>query len=319
VSVPRIRGDDSNRCPLCNADARKYPISSLDGTGVDCERCGDFKVTREFLVNVGTATPREKALVPYLAAYIRRVNTQGITPLVGSSDWEERARAHTSTPVTRKLELLLSLLASRGEPGTGVPFDYRNDAPLVDASNERQVAYLLEECLRRGDVERTGDSFTDAGGVAHPKLRVTIDGWRRLEPGPGGVQGRCFVAMSFHPSLLVAYTDGIYPALKPDCQLDPIRLDREEHNDRIDDRIMVEIRRAQFTVADVTLQRPGVYFEAGFAMGLGRPVIWTCREDDFENVHFDTRQYNHVVWSDPADLRVKLATRVQATIPNVHL
>jgi len=114
------------------------------------------------------------------------------------------------------------------------------------------------------------------------------------------------------------YTEGIYAALKADCHLDPCRLDREEHNDRIDDRIMLEIRRAQFTVADVTRQRPGVYFEAGFAIGLGRPVIWTCREDDLENVHFDTRQYNHVVWSSPADLREKLATRVRATIPNVQ-
>jgi len=30
-------------------------------------------------------------------------------------------------------------------------------------------------------------------------------------------------------------------------------------------------------------------------MGLGRQVIWTCRDDDLKNVHFDTRQYNHIV------------------------
>ena len=71
---------------------------------------------------------------------------------------------------------------------------------------------------------------------------------------------------------------------------------------------------AQFMVADFTLQRAGVYFEAGFAMGLGRPVVWTCRDDEFEKTHFDTRQYNHVVWSNHEDLRTKLADKIKATI-----
>jgi hypothetical protein len=50
-------------------------------------------------------------------------------------------------------------------------------------------------------------------------------------------------------------------------------------------------------------------------MGLGRPVIWTCREDDRKKVQFDTRQYNHIFWKDPNDLRIKLADRIRATIP----
>jgi len=44
-------------------------------------------------------------------------------------------------------------------------------------------------------------------------------------------------------------------------------------------------------------------------------VIWTCQADDFKNVHFDTRQYNHIVWQIPADLRIQLADRIKATIP----
>ena len=60
--------------------------------------------------------------------------------------------------------------------------------------------------------------------------------------------------------------------------------------------------------------RQGVYFEAGCAMGLARPVIWLCRDDDFANVHFDTRQYNHIVWTTPEHLRRSLNDRIQATI-----
>ena len=67
-------------------------------------------------------------------------------------------------------------------------------------------------------------------------------------------------------------------------------------------------------IADVTYQRNGVYFEGGFAMGLGRTVVWMCRANDLDNVHFDTRQYNHIVWDDHTDLRTKLSARLRATV-----
>ncbi len=95
----------------------------------------------------------------------------------------------------------------------------------------------------------------------------------------------------------------------------PIRIDLVQHNDKIDDRIVAEIRRSGILVADFTGNRGGVYFEAGFAMGLRIPVIWTCMEDNLNQVHFDTRQYNFIVWSNAEDLKEKLEARIAATIP----
>jgi nucleoside 2-deoxyribosyltransferase len=68
-------------------------------------------------------------------------------------------------------------------------------------------------------------------------------------------------------------------------------------------------------VADFTGHRGGVYYEAGFALGLGRPVIWTCHKDHLTQAHFDTRQYNHIEWSDSRELRERLRNRILATIP----
>lgn len=42
-------------------------------------------------------------------------------------------------------------------------------------------------------------------------------------------------------------------------------------------------------------------------------VIWSYR--DLRNVHFDTRQYSHVVWTNPADLRTRLEARIRGTVP----
>jgi nucleoside 2-deoxyribosyltransferase len=77
---------------------------------------------------------------------------------------------------------------------------------------------------------------------------------------------------------------------------------------------MAEIRNSQFIVADFTGQRAGVYYEAGFAMGLGRPVIWCCRKDDVDKLHFDTNHKNHIVWESAEELKQKLYTRIRGTI-----
>jgi len=67
-------------------------------------------------------------------------------------------------------------------------------------------------------------------------------------------------------------------------------------------------------VCDFTGHRGSVYFEAGFAMGLGKPIIWSCRKDYFKDCQFDTRQYNHIEWENAEELYKKLLNRIQATI-----
>jgi nucleoside 2-deoxyribosyltransferase len=94
----------------------------------------------------------------------------------------------------------------------------------------------------------------------------------------------------------------------------PIRIDRVEHINRIDDEILARIRSSKFLISDFTGQRNGVYFEAGFMLGLGRPVIWVCEREDLKNVHFDTRQYNTIDYTDADDLKKRLQYRIEAIL-----
>ena len=45
-------------------------------------------------------------------------------------------------------------------------------------------------------------------------------------------------------------------------------------------------------------------------------MIHTCREDRIDFVHFDNRQFNHIVWTDNAldDLHKRLTERIVAAI-----
>jgi hypothetical protein len=90
------------------------------------------------------------------------------------------------------------------------------------------------------------------------------------------------------------------------------RVDSEEHNDSIIDRIISMIRVAPFVIADLSENNRGVYYEAGFARGVDVPVIYLVREGT--KPHFDVSSVNHVIWSSPADLAVKLENRILGTM-----
>jgi nucleoside 2-deoxyribosyltransferase len=120
---------------------------------------------------------------------------------------------------------------------------------------------------------------------------------------------RCFVAMAFDYD----DTDRIYSVferLLRSMGITAVRVDRIEHNDDIDNRIIQEIKQADFVLADLTYARPSVYFEAGYAQR-AVPVVYTCRRDRFRprvddpkgnvRVHFDLQMKNIVAWATEHD------------------
>jgi len=179
------------------------------------------------------------------------------------------------------------------------------DYPLVFARDYSEFDFLLQKLL--------GLKFLESDGHG---VRLTLDGWRRVAElrKERRDSNQAFVAMWFAEQLDSAWAEGFRPALEQ-CGYQPIRIDLVEHNEKICDRIVAEIRKSGLLVADFTGNRGGVYFEAGLAMGLNLPVIWTCREDHVQELHFDTRQYSHIVWTSPDDLNAKLIHRIEATAP----
>lgn len=88
-------------------------------------------------------------------------------------------------------------------------------------------------------------------------------------------------------------------------------LDKIAHNDNITQVMLKEICGCKFLVADFTYQNCGVYYEAGYAAALGKTVIHLCREDDFDNVHFDLKQTQFVRWQNEHDLAEKLKAQIK--------
>lgn len=181
-----------------------------------------------------------------------------------------------------------------------------------ESTNLKEIAFLLSYLNSQKWIDHD-----DSRGIHECEL--TVEGYTRLaELDKRDTQSsRAFVAMWFDKSMEDLWEKGIKPGIE-DAGYEAVRIDRTEHVNKIDDEIIAEIRRSRFVLADFTHgeegMRGGVYYEAGFAHGMDIPVIFSCRRDILEDIHFDTRQYNHIIWEKPEKLREQLANRIAAVI-----
>lgn len=187
-------------------------------------------------------------------------------------------------------------------------------------ANEKDLGFLLDWLDERGLVKSTGPHDEVRGRqIRIMRCMLTVGGYERLATldATNADSSKAFVAMWFDPSTHDVWEGGFKLAIR-EAGYEPMRIDQKEHVNKICDEIVAEIRRARFVVADFTHGdsgvRGGVYYEAGFAHGLGIPVIFTCQAKTLEEIHFDTRQFNHITWENPEELKEKLANRIAAVI-----
>lgn len=294
------------RCPLClraGITVSDSPDPNRDAVRLQCPRCGTFAVDRM----VPDAIQRPLAGRLHLVAWATRTASDNDAEVFIDSVQTAEALA-ASAPTWRTADegvgRLLLMLAKKARAFTEqLNINNETDYPLIPARDGSEYADLWLLSSQMG--------YTD-----HQYRRITPAGWRRVEELRTAValQRQAFVAMWFDPSMDDAYVSGFKPGIEASQHFSAFRIDRKEYNNKVDDEIVAEIRRSGMLVADFTGNRGGVYFEAGLALGLGMPVIWTCQKGHLKDLHFDTRQYNHIEWTTPTDLADKLDKRIRATV-----
>jgi hypothetical protein len=94
--------------------------------------------------------------------------------------------------------------------------------------------------------------------------------------------------------------------------IDAVRVDEIEHSKKITDVILEQLSGSRFLVCDISTERPNVYYELGYAHGIGKEVILVAREGT--TLHFDIKDYNVILYKSYSDLEFRVAKRIGESI-----
>lgn len=349
----------TDACFLCGWSCRVETPFNFFGEFYDCSSCGNYFLDARTKINFGDCD-RERKVASHLAAELHLHNKPGFA-LAQTDDaamninyevWpyfamETFLKNYPKDSVEIIDRTLLNLAQLSDFPGK--PFEIKQIQCNKKMLAERSIAFctdwidlvnLILFLEREGFVETdskirdsvTKQILTDSNRFSvvnqYNKIPLLIlpkglQRIRELKSKAAGDQAQAFIAMWFEPSRNKFYD--VMEKAAIDAGFDKcLRIDNKETNNKICDEIIAEIRKSQCLIADFTGNRGGVYFEAGFALGLGIPVIWLVddnwwNETDehgkrINNLHFDTRQYAHINYSNEEELYERLKARIAATV-----
>ena len=327
------------RCPVCHSAAKVQDMERRHAYWINCTKCGKYALDDDTCTaDISSQYKLRSCLYYYLSQNRDGLAGKKIVPLFTNTVYGEEGDAiqqgvyllkEISTASIMQIypkdihEKIAMIMVNLGKEVQYIgnnfsvlasPFDPEKSHLLfIDESygletKEKQfygVLDLLEEENLIEDDGKTHQSFV---------YKITSDGWALIDEYQKAHQSLAqgFIAMWFDPQMEPARRS-IMEAIKS-CGYIPIAIDMKEHNNQIVPEILFEISRSEFVVADLTGHRGGVYYEAGYAEGLGKQVITCCNANDFEKMHFDLRQKSTIIWADEADLSKRLKDRIEATV-----
>jgi len=306
-------------CPICKDSSNNTMQDDMQTWVIHCKKCRIYTLSDDLLFTIEdfdkTTTERQRKNASYFLRKQRNytINNQNIQHILSLK---------TPSFQTRYQNLLLALEQECEHMGEEIVIS-EEKYDLI----ESVWAFNFDEFMEFITYLES-EKYIKIGIYLHTAhqgdITITPKGWAHIEEikniNPKSSQG--FVAMWFKPEMTKIYDEAIAPAIIA-AGYSPLRIDKHEHNKDITDEIIAQIRRSKFLVSDYTGHRGGVYYEAGFARGLGLEVFMTCRKDSMEELHFDVNHRICIEWTEDnlPDLKKQLANKIEATLgrgPIIH-
>lgn len=305
-----------DECPVCREKDIPSRHVEMGRFRVRCHNCGDFELTFDVRQDLASILKKTPMGAQRLSHGIRKMSDGGVICVLDSASAVDQIVENTPLPKPREQADILVLWLGQNTKGFGdtakrKTTEWTSIIGGWDETNFKKLLAALNEERLVGYSEY-GDS---------QELNLLISGWNRYEELRRGQSHsrKAFMAMQYgNDQIERMYRDCFKPAVKA-AGFDLFLLKENPRAGVIDNRMRVDIRTSRFLIADLTGKNAGAYWEAGFAEGLGKPVIYTCEENFFRSreegkgTHFDANHCTTILWSD-GDPNEAAASELTATI-----
>jgi hypothetical protein len=308
-------------CPVCKSSLTKPSVQVGNRNRFTCPRCGEFILSDEVIDDLPLILSKEIDASAKISHALRRAQENSS---VAEFSWAtiEAAVGLTLPRPREQADLLVRWIGENiSGPGERIRIEPKTHMGIIGAQTpagfELVVDHLFDEELVTGHLDNTMGSYGDAD------VTLSFKGWEHYEnlrEGTGKYR-KAFMAMKFGDEKLDSVIKNVFKPSAKQAGFDLFTLDEVLRAGLIDDRLRVEIQASDFLVADLTHENAGAYWEAGYAEGMGKPVIYTCEKTKFdsEKSHFDTNHHLTVLW-DVNDLQKageQLKATIRATLPHL--
>jgi hypothetical protein len=276
---------------------------------IECTICGTFSFTSEAIEWLAHKRHRITAIQrAALSHLIRKQFDAGIRRRSWTDDELEtffEAKPTLPTPVQQATSIIR--LVGDEVNASGVPL---SEMPIslgakVGSANLAFASSIAAELVESGKINAVVHRRS-AGPALLADVSLTLRGWEIYEQERRGqfAGSYGFVALKFGDSILdPLLRDHIKPAIK-EIGFDLVDLRDVSRAGVIDNLLRIQLRDAAFVLVDLTHENAGAYWEAGYAEGLGKPVLYLCEKIKFDEkkTHFDTNHCTTILW-DTEDIR----------------
>lgn len=317
--------DKPEACPFCEQQASQQIDQSRNVVRYDCDCCGEFHLEHPDYQDWRDSGRKKSRPKRICALLVERRLKELPAPFLLFRDRKEydigdRLALHITDLLTtwpewppERIDRCLCNLARKApKAAASITVGYRPPNYLFFTDDAEEGTWFRRALKQRNWIEYPrGESYTS-------EMVLTPQGWARIQELEGGIEKKrnpAFVAMCFgkkeekekRAQMDQRWLEVLRPAIEA-AGYHAKRADTDKHNDPIMDRLIEDIRRAPFVVAELSDDNNGVYYEAGFAKGRGIEVIHCCK--DGHKPHFDVTGINLVFWQDEDDLRRRLEDRI---------
>jgi hypothetical protein len=295
----------------------------------NCARCGEFTV-RGSLIG---AHPRflndtQRAVLSWK---IRARQNDSTKFLLVESERSQWGLEEPLPELQQQFDLLLLWVSKRTTLGGSVRLELPQvfaviGAPIVDQKQLANLDWLLRDTGADKYVTSSISNRIPLGEeYARRDVVLTFAGWERVRELERATSKslEAFMAMKFGDEELNLMYNGPFKRAAKRAGFTLRTLDEGQPAGLIDAQMRVRLRRSAFVIADLTHGNKGAYWEAGFAEGLGKPVVYSCRQDVWDSEkdkpHFDTNHMYTLIWTSQkeAEIENSLTNTIRDTFPDI--